>query len=347
MASLTEQVGFAVDRLARAPVILRGDASGRIVSCSQNLLNVGLRSEEVFGKSWRSLFSGFQKIPMAAPPDVEQFLLVHNDPDERAYSVVVHESLGANGEPDGEFVAIEAHAGQFIEELKEFEKIQCLGQMAAEFAHELNNTLTSVSGWLQILAQDFPVDDPRRESLNVVYGETRRTARTAASLLAMARGDAGAPHGPLDVNRLLEAVVALVEPSLSENAIELEKRLGEVPAVCGSEDELKQVFLNLLLNAAKAIQTGGCITVTTDKTSCGLVRTRVSDTGCGIQPEHIDKIFEAFYTNRPGGGGTGLGLYVSRRIVGRHNGELLVESAPGEGSTFTVVLPPADPPESG
>ncbi|NQT21641.1 MAG: HAMP domain-containing histidine kinase, partial [Planctomycetes bacterium] len=254
--------------------------------------------------------------------------------------VVAHNSLGTDGLPDGKLIAIVARGSESEAALAELKKTQCLGLMAAEFAHELNNTLTSICGWLQIMAQDLPAG-PGRESLDIVHGEARRTARMAASLLTMARGKADAPHTMIDLNALLDAVLTLIEPAMKRKGIELSRRFCELPHVCGSEDQLRQVFVNLLFNARNAIGEDGRIMIATRAAGDGEVSVSVSDNGCGISRDDIDRIFEAFYTSRAEDDGTGLGLYVCRRIVRRHNGNLLVESIPGDGSTFTVVLPAA------
>jgi signal transduction histidine kinase len=322
-------------------VILRADESGRVVSCSGDIQGVGLSCQAVSGKHWQALFPGFEKVRVSAREDVEQFLLVRKGPDARAYRVSVHDSIGADGQADGAFVLVEAEGPAAGAALGEFEKVHSLGRMAGEFAHELNNTLTSITGWLQILAQDLAGDDPRRESLDIILGEAKRTARTASALLAMARGEAGAQHTRLNLNALLDVVSGLVEPSLKRNGIELKKDLRDLPPVIGCDDELKQVLLNLLLNAANAIEDGGCITVSTEAIDHRHVCAKVTDTGCGIAPEALGRVFEAFYTTRPDKGGTGLGLFVSRRIVKQHNGDLLVDSTPGVGSSFTVLLPAA------
>lgn len=346
MSSLkvAEKAGPAAKGTACIPTILRCDESGRIVLCSNSLWDETLRPNEVLGEHWQRLFSGYREIPIPASDGVEEFLFVGESHDEQVYHVVAHDCLGPDGQPDGKLIAIEAQRSEDEGALAELKKTQCLGLMAAEFAHELNNTLTSMCGWLQILAQDLQPGDPNRESLESVHGEARRTARMAASLLAMARGRADAPHALVDINALLDAVLALIEPSLRRKGIGLTKCFGELPAINGSEDELRQVFVNLLLNAGNAIEEEGSISAVTEMTSDGRICVSVSDNGCGILPDDLERIFEAFYTSRAEQGGTGLGLHVCRRIVRRHNGDLLVQSTPGEGSTFTVLLPPASGP---
>ena len=346
MSSLkvAEKAGPAAKGTACIPTILRSDESGRVVLCSHSLWDEMLRPDDVLGQHWQGLFSGFREIPIPAFDGVQEFLFVRESPDEQVYHVVAHDCLGPDGQPDGKLIAIEARRSEDAGAFAELEKTQCLGLMATEFAHELNNTLTSICGWLQILAQDLRPGDPNRESLEAVHGEARRTARMAAGLLAMAGDGADAPHALLDVNALLDAVLTLLEPSLRRKGIGLTRRFGELPAVSGSEDELRQVFVNLLLNAGNAIGEEGSISVVTRVAGDGHICVGVSDTGCGIPPDDLERIFEAFYTSRTEQGGTGLGLHVCRRIVRRHKGDLLVESSPGDGSTFTVVLPPASGP---
>jgi len=215
-----------------------------------------------------------------------------------------------------------------------------LGLLTSEFAHEISNIIATINGYATMLLQDTPAADPRRGHLEIVQSEARRARRALDTMTQLARGGKGTVRVPVDIDRLLDDVLALVSPEADACRIEVKRARGEGCRVLGCEDELKQVFHNLLVNAVHAIGAGGTISVAAELSGDGTqVLARVADTGCGIPAGELDRIFEAFHTTRGQSGGTGLGLFVSRDIVLRHGGEVLVQSTPGKGTAFTVVLP--------
>ncbi|HUS59674.1 MAG TPA: HAMP domain-containing sensor histidine kinase [Planctomycetota bacterium] len=326
----------AADSLLQASFLLFIDPEGMIHSWSGRS-GIVSESTNLAGRHWCSLFDGWQKTVVSTRPGTEEYLFARGN-SCGAVKVTLRNATGANGDGCGKFLLIEQPCGDGdLKSLEEIERAVALGRMTAQFAHELNNTLTMILGYVQIFMQDLPSDDPRHKTFEAVCGETLRTARMARGFLAMARGrDIDPESGEADINALLNDILLLLKPRLAMLQIGLKTNLAHVQPVPGSANELKQVFLNLLLNAISAIGTQGCITICTTAGS-GWVQVKIADTGHGIDGEHIEKIFDAYYTTRPGG--TGLGLYVSREIIRRHRGKLLVESIPGNGATFTVVLP--------
>jgi signal transduction histidine kinase len=157
----------------------------------------------------------------------------------------------------------------------------------------------------------------------------------------MATGEEGVMLRPTDVHAALEAALALVERQMAEQGIEVVRDFGDVPEAAGDGDRLSDVFLQLISNARRAMPSGGTLTLSTRAIEEQLVEVRVEDTGIGIPKELQARIFEPFYTEKTEWRATGMGLTIVNRIIEAHHGSIAVHSAPGEGTTFTVLLPVA------
>ena len=218
------------------------------------------------------------------------------------------------------------------------EKLASVGLLAAGIAHELNNPLTGVLTFSSLMRKKVPAGSQDAEDLDLVIRETKRCAAIIRRLLDFAREKA--PEKKFaDLNRLIEETVHLVERPAHLAHIEIRLELDrELPPVWMDSDLVKQVVMNMLVNAQHAIDRDGAITVRTRKLA-GRVEISIIDTGCGIRPEDLPRIFDPFFTTKGVGKGTGLGLSVSHGIVEAHGGSIEVESAPGAGSTFRVYLP--------
>jgi len=217
-------------------------------------------------------------------------------------------------------------------------KMAAIGELAAGVAHELNNPLTGVLGFAELLLRKTPPDDPNWASLNTIVNEAHRARNTVRGLLDFSR-QTEFHKQRADVNEIVRDTLALVRQKLMKHRITLEEGLAPgLPTLLLDVSRMKQVFLNLLINALHAMPQGGTLTVESEPVGNG-VAVRVVDTGVGIPEEHLGRIFQPFFTTKSMGEGTGLGLSISLGIVQEHGGRIEVESQVDEGSTFTVWLP--------
>ncbi|MBE0660439.1 MAG: HAMP domain-containing protein [Bryobacteraceae bacterium] len=229
------------------------------------------------------------------------------------------------------------------------DRLASLGQLSASVAHEINNPISGVLN-LSMLCQRILKDDslpPERvpelkKYLNQISRETSRVGRIVSDLLAFSRRSKP-QRANADLNRLIQSTVSLVEHKLRLNEASIQFNLQpDLPLIPCDASQMQQVILNLVLNAAEAIQPagGGKVTVSTQINSRkDAVELIVEDNGEGIPEENLDKIFTPFFTSKPDGKGVGLGLAVLYGIVEAHDGHVEVKSSKGLGSTFTVTLP--------
>jgi PAS domain S-box-containing protein len=224
------------------------------------------------------------------------------------------------------------------EQLQHSEKMASIGLLAAGVAHEVNTPLTGISSYAQMLRKEVEAGDPKAELLEKIEKQAFRASKIINSLLNFSRAG-GAELEPLDVNKLVLDVLSLLEPQLGGASVKLRKELGErLPRVRGNENRLQQVFFNLFLNAKDAMPKGGWLTLVT-RADDDTVIVEIKDTGHGIRKEHIKRIYDPFFTTKGIGRGTGLGLSVSYGILQEHGGTIFVDSVPGKGTTFQVMLP--------
>jgi PAS domain S-box-containing protein len=228
------------------------------------------------------------------------------------------------------------------EQLQQREKLSSIGLLAAGVAHEVNTPLTGVSSYTQMLLGMLSENDPKHALLQKVRTQAERATNIVNNLLNFSRTGSATEFGQLDMKRVLDDTLQLLEPQLRRSQIEIVRRYDpDAPAVYGNAGKLQQVFTNLILNARDAIPEGGRITLATSGSEDGSITVEVSDTGIGIAPENVAKIYDPFYTTKGVGRGTGLGLAVSYGIVQEHTGRISVESIPGRGTTFRITLPTA------
>ncbi len=226
------------------------------------------------------------------------------------------------------------------ETLQQSEKLSSIGLLAAGVAHEVNTPLTGVSSYTQMLLGMIPDTDPKHALLLKVQKQTERATNIAGNLLNFSRGGNSTEFTAIDINKLLDDTLQLLEPQMRKSQIEVVKNYSKtVPKVLGNAGKLQQVFTNLILNARDAMFGGGKITLMTSSDENGEVVIEVSDTGEGISPENLSKIYDPFFTTKGVGSGTGLGLAVSYGIVQEHAGSIEAHSKIGEGTTFHLVFP--------
>ena len=214
-----------------------------------------------------------------------------------------------------------------------------LGLLASQVAHEVNTPLAGIASYAQLLMARMKSRIPEMELLRKIESQAFRAAGIAGSVLNFARRKDEEPKEEIDPGAVMAESLALFEPQLKGKRIRLStERAPSLPMIRGHRGKMQQVILNLLMNAAQALPSGGEIRLALDRDGES-VRIRVSDSGVGIPATSLPRIFEPFFTARTDGKGTGLGLSVVQRIVLEHGGTIQVESVEGAGSTFTVSLP--------
>ena len=231
---------------------------------------------------------------------------------------------------------------QLEEQLQISEKMASIGLLAAGVAHEVNTPLTGISSFTQMLLEGADTDDPRTRLLQKIERQTFRAAKIVNGLLNLSRpAQAGADMAPVDINTVINDVLALLEHQLQLHHVTVRRELSERPlVVLGLEHKLQQVFLNLLLNARDAMPKGGWLSVTT-REQAGHVVVEVADTGSGIPNEYLARIYDPFFTTKATGQGTGLGLSITYGIVREHHGSIDCESSVGQGTRFILEFSPA------
>lgn len=226
-----------------------------------------------------------------------------------------------------------------VRELEDARRLAALGGFAAAIAHEIRTPLTSAQMNVQMLASKLDVSASDRESFDIALDELRRLDRHVAELLDFAKPLAVCPIA-VDVRSIAEDAARRLERTLANRQLILEQKHDDaLPLVYADPQRLSQVLVNLIDNAADASPSGGAVLIVTRTGPGATVAVEVRDGGRGISPEHLPRIFEPFFTTRADG--TGLGLAIVHKVVKAHGGEIDVRSRPGEGTTFTVLLPAA------
>lgn len=228
------------------------------------------------------------------------------------------------------------------QEARRADTLASLGTIAAGIAHDLNNPLSVIVSRTELLRATPPEALSREqvaEDLAVIHRQAERATRIVREFLELSR------HGPklsvpVDINELVGRALLLMGEQMRKDGIRVATELdGDLPPVLGDALALERVLINLLTNASDAMATGGTILIATAaaRERPGWLRLRVADSGCGIDPQALAKVFDLLYTTKPGG--SGLGLWLSRRIVQEHKGRIEVDSEVGRGTTFTIHFP--------
>lgn len=228
-------------------------------------------------------------------------------------------------------------------QLVQADKLSSIGLLAAGVAHEVNTPLAVISTYAQLLAKQISGDEQKSKLLDKIAKQTFRASEIVNSLLSFSRV-APTEFVEVDVNRVIQDTLGLVEHQLQKSAIQVTLNLEPaLPPVKGNAGKLQQVFLNLLLNARDAMESGGTLAIVS-RSEDGFARIDVTDSGLGISAEHLARIYDPFFTTKAARKGTGLGLAVTYGIVREHGGNIEVDSRPGAGSRFQVELPLARKP---
>jgi PAS domain S-box-containing protein len=225
------------------------------------------------------------------------------------------------------------------QQLVQSEKMAAIGQLAAGIAHELRNPLAIVMNALFDLRQQLgALSTGVAEDLQIAEEEIERAQATIRNLLEFSR-TSGAEVEHIDVNDLLHRTVQLLQKYMQNNGVQVVTQLDDIPTCAANSNAVRQILLNLLTNAVQAMPHGGELRLRTTRAGRDRIWIEVEDTGVGIAPENLNKVFDPFYTTKAPGQGTGLGLSVVHSVVRRYGGDITVDSVYGVGTTFRIELP--------
>lgn len=334
------------------------DQSGRIQH--HNLISPQFfPGEMVPGKHCRALFHPDTSSPATDCP-VERALrgervdtalvLVREGEKTRYLDITATPIKGSLGEKNRALVFFRDVSEKRMQEMHliQTEKMSSIGVLATGIAHEINNPLTSVAGFAEALLRRFRDEPALKEDLRldvfphyleVIVRESYRCKGIINHLLSFGRKSEGLPV-KVDVNWILQEILELLSYQESYRQIQVVPHLQpDLPRVLGDPSGLRQVFMNLLVNAHQAIEGAGLVEVTSEQIDGSTVAVVIRDNGCGMSQQIRDRIWEPFFTTKEVGKGVGLGLALTYNLVKRHGGDIRLESREGEGSLFTVLLP--------
>lgn len=225
-------------------------------------------------------------------------------------------------------------------QIAQADKLASLGQLSAGVAHEINNPMGIILGYTQLLLREEAPDSEKHSDLKIIEKHVKNCKAIVEDLLSFSRSSKTEEKNH-KIHVIIDEVLNFVKQHSEVEHLEIIRRYDEeVPVILLDEKKIKQVFINLIMNASHAIGGSGTIEICTNYDQLNeSIQVQVSDSGYGISKTDLKRIFDPFFTTKPTGEGTGLGLSVSYGIIKNHGGEITVESEPGQGSTFTVILP--------
>ncbi|OLE54864.1 MAG: hypothetical protein AUG51_05850 [Acidobacteria bacterium 13_1_20CM_3_53_8] len=337
--------------------LLAVDLDGRVTACNSALEDMlGVRRDEAVGEKVEDLFAEdfadtLHQVLGQSGWRIEEARSIYklHTATRRERSLVLNIAIAPlrpdSNDRTGALVVLEdvTSRARLEEQLQQREKLSSIGLLAAGVAHEVNTPLTGVSSYTQMLLGMIPETDPKHMLLEKVKLQSERASDIVNNLLNFSRTGSATEFTEVDLHRVLDDTLQLLEPQLRRSQIELVRDYEEgLPKVFGNAGKLQQVFTNLILNARDAIPAGGRITLSMrSNIDDDSVTIEIADTGIGIAPENVAKIYDPFYTTKGIGRGTGLGLAVTYGIVQEHSGHITVESMPGKGTIFRITLPTA------
>lgn len=266
--------------------------------------------------------------------------LVREPSGEPKYFIIVVEDITVRKQAEESLRAKEEEVRATSQQLWQTAKLATMGELAASIAHELNNPMATVSLHIESLLMELPEDSPQRWALGIIEGEVERMSGLVAHLLQFSRRSQQ-QVSTLDVQQEIEKTLELVQFYLRNRHVTVTRDFAnEPPLVQADPQQLRQLLLNLFTNASDAMPEGGTLTLRVRPVEDTIV-TEVADTGTGIAPEDLPRVLEPFFTTKPEGKGTGLGLPICRRIVNEHSGTFEIDSQVGQGTTMRFILPAA------
>jgi len=244
---------------------------------------------------------------------------------------------------EGDRVSLEEQVAVLKERLAHAQRLTALGELVGTTTHEFNNVLTTIINYAKMgmRHKDAATRDKAFEKIHLAG---QRAAKLTTGILGMAR-NRSTSFEPTDLARIVDDALVLLERELSKYKIAIDKHLDPVPKVMANGNQIQQILMNLLINARQAMPSGGRVILKLrHDAEHNMVELAVRDTGCGMAPETLRKIFDPYFSTKSGPdasgkGGTGLGLSTCREIIEAHHGKIRVESTLGKGTAFTLKLP--------
>jgi two-component system NtrC family sensor kinase len=263
-------------------------------------------------------------------------------PKESMLNIAIAPLISKNMEQIGRLIIFDdvTDRAELERRLVQADKLSSIGLLAAGVAHEVNTPLAVISTYAQMLAKQVADDDQKSKLLEKIAKQTFRASEIVNSLLNFSRTST-TEFGEVSVNRVIQETLSLLEHQMVKAGLEVRTSFDPTaPAIAGNPGKLQQVFLNLFINARDAMTSGGVLEVKTFHEEDGGVQIDVIDSGHGIDPEHIHRIYDPFFTTKGARRGTGLGLSVTYGIIQEHGGAIKVFSRPGGGTRFHLEFPP-------
>ena len=326
--------------------VITVDIDGNITSANKSAeMLTGYTSAEIVDKPYKEIFcegKHFNSLLLDTLATGASYIGVETDYPVKNRSIHISISTSRLKDSTNQIIGAvvvfkdltEQHRLQ--EQMLRAERLASLGEIMAGVAHEIRNPLTAIKGFVQYL-QVADTEAEREEYMPVIIKEVDRVNRVIETLLYFSR-DCKADYRPMNINDLIEETLVLVKNTGTRHRLEFKLQLAQgLPWVEGDAEQLKQVLLNLLINAVQAVPEQGMIAIKTWQEQAGAVQVRITDTGQGIDEAELSKVFDPFFTTKAAG--TGLGLAVVQRIMNAHNGRIDIQSEVGKGTAVTLEIP--------
>ena len=344
--SLQDTSAFADEVVTNLPVgLIATDRNTKIAFFNAAAEKItGIRFEDARGKDAGEAlpgnWCGLEETLMQGHPVLEQEMeCSFSNRKTVPLSVSASRIVNEDGEFVGNIIILRdlGEVRRLQEEVRRKEKLAALGRLAGGVAHEIRNPLSSIKGLATYFGSKFAEESEDRKAANVMVREVDRLNRVVSELLELARpSELKLKH--TDINALLAHSVRLVQQDAQAKNIEINLSTGnDVPLIQADADRLSQCLLNMYLNAIQSMDPGGILSVKSFPGENGTVKVEIGDTGKGISPNDLKRIFDPYFTTKPSG--TGLGLAIVHKIIESHQGNIQVDSTLGKGSVFSIVLP--------
>ena len=334
--------------------VLMVDHDYRIVRANKALLNkLDLTNQELSGKKCYEIFCGKSSMTGKCPiretlttrkPSIME---INYDKMDGYFMATASPIISEEGEITGTvYVVKDITEYRNIQlQMINAEKLASMGQMAAGFAHEINNPMSSIAGCTELLIDQLDSDELKKisqydyflEYLNIIYREAFRCRDIIRGMLRFSRKEF--ERGTININSLLKEVLSLLDYTIKVQKIHLvQEYISSTNLLQADEGEIRQILLALIVNAIDVMPNGGTLTIKTQDLNENIHIT-IQDTGSGIAPQIRDKVFDPFFTTKSVGKGTGLGLFIAFNLLKKYHGKIELKSTGSTGSTFTVTLP--------